>query len=143
MVGEAPGPSENVIGRPFVGPAGHLLDQIVSRAAGGPSLKMAFTNLVGCIPLDENSDKFLEPPPESIAKCAPKLRELVTMADPKLIVWVGKLAGKHGPKSLGRTERKSVEIMHPAAILRANVAGQGLMIQKCVVILSDALEGLV
>jgi hypothetical protein len=33
-----------------------------------------------------------------------------------------------------------VHITHPAAILRANVAGQGLMVQRCVVQIQDALE---
>jgi len=51
LVGEAPGESENVIGSPFTGPAGHLLDQIVKHALRGrPALSCCFTNLICCIP---------------------------------------------------------------------------------------------
>lgn len=38
LVGEAPGASEDALGRPFVGPAGDLLDKIVRRAVDGMAL---------------------------------------------------------------------------------------------------------
>jgi len=107
FVGEAPGPSEDVVGQPFVGPAGHLLDQVIERATvatqtpgtigmGHNSLNWAFTNLVGCFLLDEDGDKE-EPPDESIEACKPRLREFAELCDvPKgklrLVVAVGSLA---------------------------------------------------
>lgn len=151
FVGEAPGPSEDVLGKPFVGPAGKLLDEIVIRARNVnhepepyfPELRFAFTNLVGCIPLDEHRDKFAEPSEESIVACLPKLGEIARIADPKIVVAVGKLAAKwlRGKRS-PIDAFKVVEIVHPAAILRANEAARGLMAQKAVITLSDAFENI-
>lgn len=152
FVGEAPGPSEDVLGKPFVGPAGKLLEDIIEQALGGSEFfhgyRVSFTNLVGCIPVDEDSDKFAEPPPDAIKACSPRLREIVEMCKPKLLAWVGKLAAKWGPKIVSSDPKSfaanynSVELVHPAAILRAPEAAQGLMVQKAVVILSSAMEEL-
>ena len=49
LIGESPGASESVIGQPFVGPAGHLLDRILTVAVDG-RVDYALTNLVCCIP---------------------------------------------------------------------------------------------
>ena len=60
MTGEAPGESENVLGKPFCGPAGKLLDRIVESAIEmvGRLMDKSFTfgycNLVCCIPREEN-----------------------------------------------------------------------------------------
>lgn len=145
LAGEAPGSSEDVLGQPFMGPAGKLLDQIVAEAV--PSeLTTAFSNLVGCIPLGEDGEKAREPPPEAIQRCAPRLEELVKLAKPKLLVCVGSLAEAWimGTKSkkhlLQRYKGKTVAITHPAAILRATVAARGLMVQRAIVTLSTAVE---
>ncbi len=76
FIGEAPGASENVLGKAFVGPAGHLLDRQIEQAGGG-AYKQGFTNLVGCIPLGEDGSKTSEPPEESILACAPRVLELL------------------------------------------------------------------
>lgn len=92
--GEAPGPSENVLGVPFCGPAGQLLNIIIGRASVllASPLRLAFGNLVGCIPLDEDGAKFHEPPDDQVKQCGPRLAELVAIAAPRLLVCVGKLA---------------------------------------------------
>ena len=144
FVGEAPGPSENSLGYPFAGPAGHLLDKIVGEMPGSP--QVAFTNLVGCIPLDDSHDKFVEPPEDSIEKCSPKLAELIKIVNPKLVIAVGKLPAKWLRKrrpAYGLGEVKIVDIIHPAAILRAGVESRGLMIQKAVLVLAEAFEELI
>ena len=60
FIGEAPGPSEDVIGQPFIGPAGHLLDRIIDKAIQpyrkvnpNISFRKVFTNLVCFIPKAE------------------------------------------------------------------------------------------
>ncbi len=165
FIGEAPGESENAIGRPFVGPAGKLLDSIVSRAVGtrwaedpkgnaiGKEIlarRVAYTNLVGCIPRDsdDSGNKSREPDSDAIEACAPRLRELVRIASPSLIVCVGKLASVWvGEDSVGMKHRikfdreiPTVTISHPAAILRSQFANRGLMIQKAEVIIAQAIE---
>jgi uracil-DNA glycosylase family 4 len=148
FIGESPGASENVIGKPFIGPAGRLLDEIIEAAVrkatsrDSPGYRFAFTNLVGCIPLDDDSDKFAEPPSAAIKACSPRLQELVTMCKPKLLVCVGKLPKKWLDKVLPHRTASSVEIVHPAAILRAPMAAQGLLTQKAVVTLASAFEEL-
>lgn len=149
FVGEAPGPSEDAIGLPFVGPAGHLLDEMINDACYSQMesvpyiLRMAFTNLVACIPKDENNQKFLEPPEYAIDACSPRLEEIIRLANPKLIVLVGKLAKKHiaGYRMPDSVDR-AVEIIHPAAILRADVAQRSLAIKRTIVTLADAFTKL-
>lgn len=145
MVGEAPGPSEDVHGEPFVGPAGHLLDTIL-REAGAESFRLAFTNLVACIPMAEEGDKFAQPPKESIQECAPRLRSFAEMCRPKLVVMVGALAAKWFTKIVPvdqnghtSTSRHTCEIIHPAAILRMDISQQGLAQQRAITTIEDAL----
>lgn len=156
LVGEAPGASEDVLGAPFVGPAGHLLDRIVAEATDGlPPYRIAFTNLVCCYPAEEKAAGVNEPPKEAIKACAPRLKEFVRLARPRLIVCVGTLAKKHITGQAQFSIRKDnslewlhgkplefVEIVHPAFILRANIAQRGLLIQRCVVRIRSALEEL-
>jgi len=141
FVGEAPGESEDVLGSPFRGPAGHLLDLIIERALEGSEARprIALTNLVACIPRD-GADKAAEPPPKAIRACADRLNELVQIADPKIIIGVGKLAENWLPKLLSPTyvDCHTVNIVHPAAILRAPVVSRGLLAQRCEVVLASA-----
>lgn len=166
FVGEAPGESENVIGQPFIGPAGKLLDHIVERAiqgcqvktqdnvkgaaAGGlRPLRVAFTNMVCCIPRNpESGKKWEEPDDEQVESCRPRLEEFINkVARPRLVVAVGKVAEswltpgyKHSIKMPDGC--KVISIVHPAAILRANVAQQGFAVQRCVVVINNAVEEL-
>lgn len=156
FVGEAPGESEDcadtaffvgegsvVLGLPFVGPAGKLFDRIVA-AAGIPRDKHALTNIIACIPRDELGKKIVVPPKFAVEACAPRLRECVRLVQPKLIVWVGVEAKKWGPRSLAEPlyEAATVDVLHPAAILRANISQQSLMIQRTVAALREAWESI-
>lgn len=144
FVGEAPGPSEDVIGRPFVGPAGKLLDAIIRKALP-KQVRYALTNLVCCIPRDEEGNKALEPDVESIMCCAPRLQEFLEIANPRLLVNVGAMAKdwlKPGFRNPVKVEPsvKQVHITHPAAIIRANIAARDIMSHRCIVTLSNAVE---
>ena len=138
FLGEAPGLSEDVIGQPFVGPAGHLLDKIIEQAIDG-RLDYCLTNLVACLPRGDDGDKTKEPPEDAIEACAPRLIEFVELCRPKLIVLVGKLARKHIPWELVE-KRLWVEIVHPAAILRMDVSQRGLAVQRCIVTVERTVE---
>ena len=146
FVGEAPGASENVLGQPFVGPAGILLDRIILQGLDG-QWDYAITNLVACFPRDAKKTKNHEPTKQSIKACAERLREFYQMAKPKAVVYVGKLAELHGPVMLhavlkGQKEVITTSITHPAAILRMDISQKGLAIQRCVVALEDLAEEL-
>lgn len=148
FIGEAPGVSEDTLGVPFVGQAGKLLDQIIARAIEDiePAPRIALTNLVGCIPLDEESRKTMEPDADTIAQCSQRLQDFVNLSSPRMIVLVGRLAEDWlDPRY--KTEVKFpdvpvIKIIHPAAILRMNVATQGLSVQRCIVDLNSAMMDL-
>jgi|TARA_R110000824_G_scaffold89320_8_gene219087 DNA polymerase len=141
FIGEAPGAAENVLGHPFIGPAGHLLDRIIAHSVP-KGLRLAFTNLVGCIPL-EGGSKAKGPPRGSIEACSDRLKEFVQLARPKAIVCVGKLTAKYllDDEFFIDHSRYMVEILHPAYILRADESQKGLAVQRCEVVLEDLVGG--
>ena len=160
LIGEAPGDSEDVSGVPFKGPAGDLLNKIIAvampldpqaDALGAPdpqALSLCFTNLVCCIPKENGSKSEDGPPDESVEACSERLREFVKIADPKLIVCVGTCSRDWlDPKRKGHLtfhrEIPTIDIVHPAAILRAVSAQKGLIRKKAVVTLTAAFEKLV
>lgn len=144
------------------GPKGHATNEAIK-------IRWAFTNLVACIPRDEEDGgkKFGEPPPGCIKSCQMRLAEFIRLADGtkvverpdgkkvvihgktiKLIVCVGALAEKW----MDQDKRPSLKlnrsipitgIIHPAAILRTNLAQKGLLIQRAVVKLRTAVEDFV
>lgn len=149
FIAEAPGFSEDVIGKPMVGPAGKLMDHIieqVSKTIAPSTVSWAITNLVSCIPLGDDGAKTAEPSDESIHECSKKLYELITIAKPKAIIFVGKLAAKHVSPieiKLRRNEPPISEdslytsIDHPAFILRSDISFQELLIQRAVATVTD------
>lgn len=147
-IGEAPGVSEDVIGRPFVGPAGKLLDEIVALAYEGVAYPSAFCNLVGCFPKIAKKEGTNEPSENAIKKCRPRLEEIVRMARPDLVVCVGKLSSKWWDKfrstvdkTLTFADRAKIEITHPAAILRqTDSVVRDHQVQTAVVRIRTALE---
>lgn len=163
FIGEAPSASENAIGVPFTGPAGHLLDHIVKSTldkcgsevdTGGcdPSgrwvsvwqpldVRIAYTNLIACIPKDETGNKVGEPTKECIHACSPRLEEVFKLCRPALCVCVGQFAEKWVGTLFGFSDATDfTHITHPAAILRADVSQQQLFIQRAIITLSDAVQ---
>ena len=134
FIGEAPGISEDTIGIPFVGPAGKLLDHIIERSLDG-QYDYAMTNLVGCLPIIIGAKN--EPSKKSISTCHTRLMDFIELCNPKLIITVGLLATKYTPIIDGISY---VGITHPAAILRADISAQSLVIKRCIVTIEDAVE---
>lgn len=151
FIGEAPGRSEDVLGSPFLGPAGHLLDDQI-KAAGLLGNRLAFTNLVGCIPLERDEDgtlsKVSEPPKASILACSPRVAEFVLLCRPKFLILVGGLAQKWTakiPEVVDAVADKGitvVDVVHPAAILRAEVAQRAIAIRRVVAALENVANDL-
>lgn len=144
FVGEAPGASEDALGRPFVGPAGHLLDQIIERALP-PGTRYALTNLVACFPRDAKAEGINEPEVSEIKACRPRLEEFIELCSPRLVVCVGSLASdwlQHDAygKVCGAT---AVDIVHPAAILRMPLAQKQMAVQRAIVVLRNAVEDMI
>lgn len=151
FVGEAPGASEDAIGEPFVpaAPAGRIQQSIINRALGSPPLvSYAITNLLGCIPKDPTGgSKEKEPPEYAIRRCAPKLQEMVSLADPRLIVAVGAKARDWLTPGYLHTIKfhkpiPVVDHVHPAWIARQPEAVRVLAERRCVLTIQDALNRL-
>ena len=86
FVGEGPGEQEDLQGEPFVGPAGHLLDDMLSLIDLDRS-RVYIANIVKCRP-PHNRD----PREEEREACLPWLRRQIEILDPKLVVCLGRIA---------------------------------------------------
>ena len=86
FVGEGPGQQEDLKGEPFVGPAGQLLDDMLSIIGLGRH-NCYITNIVKCRP-PQNRD----PLPAEQEACMPFLRWQTRLLRPKIIVCLGRIA---------------------------------------------------
>ncbi|HDO20383.1 MAG TPA: uracil-DNA glycosylase [Candidatus Bathyarchaeota archaeon] len=84
FIGEAPGYWEDVRGKPFVGAAGKLLDNVFEKVGISRS-KVYITNVVKCRP-PGNRDPRLE----EIEACSPYLDRQLNIIKPKIIVTLGR-----------------------------------------------------
>jgi len=84
FIGEAPGATEDKMGRPFVGSAGKLLDDLL-KSIGLDRGKVYVTNLVKCRPPNNR-----DPEPDEISSCSPYLEAQIAIINPKIIVTLGK-----------------------------------------------------
>jgi DNA polymerase len=128
IVGEAPGPEENRLGKPFVGRSGQLLDQILQAAGFDPEKDVFITNAVYRMPPGTGDKAFRKPTTEEIDAYKPYLLEMIRLVDPLIILLSGNvptqsLLGKTGITKL-RGEwhqwqgRWLMPIFHPAYLLR-------------------------
>ena len=124
LVGEAPGQEEDLHGEPFVGRAGKLLDKILKAIGYTRDTNIFITNIVKCRPPDNRY-----PLPSEVEDCSPYLNKQIELIKPKIIVALGKVAGKTFLKKdiLLKEMRnkthyfKSIPLRvtyHPAALLR-------------------------
>lgn len=128
FIGEAPGFTENILGKPFVGRSGKLLEEWV-REVGLKENQYAIMNVVPIIPLNEEK-KIRPPTPEEINYFLVQTMKMVGVINPKIIVLLGKSAarafGKENMKvgeSIDYNEKKMFFIYHPAYYLRNGKKG--------------------
>lgn len=144
FVGEAPGESEDLIGQPFMGPAGKLLDSMIAEADTF-GFRKGFTNIVACFPKQAKEEKNHQPPKEAVLACEDRLREIIEIASPQLVVAVGKLSEQWLHKQrvqLGLGDTKIIDVVHPAYIVRLDLFSQQAAIQRTVTRIRSALEDL-
>lgn len=84
LVGEGPGAREDATGRPFVGPAGQLLNELL-RSIGWAREDVFIANVVKCRPPGNR-----DPEPEEISACGSYLDRQETALDPAVIVTLGR-----------------------------------------------------
>lgn len=129
VVGEAPGAREDELGRPFVGKAGALLDELLS-AAGAHRREVAVANVCNCRPPGNRPPTTVE-----ARRCSGWLDRQVELVDPSLVVALGRtaltwalgpavrLADVRGRLHPWRGRRLLVSY-HPSAAIRFGPRGQ-------------------
>jgi len=128
LVGEAPGPQENIQGKPFVGRAGQLLDKILEAANFDPEKDVYITNSVFRMPPGEGGKAFRKPTNEEIEYYRPYVQGIIRLVDPLIMLLTGNVAcysilGKTGITNLrGQwthlNGRWIMPIFHPSYLLR-------------------------
>jgi uracil-DNA glycosylase len=91
FIGEGPGHNEDLQGKPFVGPAGKLLDNMLRSIQLQRGDNTYIANIVKCRPTD---DKGRDRPPtiEEINACMPYLERQIALIQPAIILALGKTA---------------------------------------------------
>ncbi|MCI0545857.1 MAG: UdgX family uracil-DNA binding protein [Candidatus Rokubacteria bacterium] len=134
LVGEQPGDEEDRVGRPFVGPAGRLLDRALADA-GLDRRGIYVTNAVKHFKWKTGPGKRRihdRPRQDEVEACAPWFQQELWLVRPELVVCLGATAGR---AVLGRPVRIQAErgrslptpfgvpgliTIHPSAILRVS-----------------------
>ena len=129
FVGEAPGFHEDQQGRPFVGRAGMLLEELLGEI-GLRREEVFITNVLMCRPPGNR-----DPLPEEIEECEPHLLKRIELIEPRVICTLGNFATKlltGSPRGItsvcGRPQERELAgrtvrlypLLHPAAALRSD-----------------------
>src|SRR3989440_11521118 len=131
LVGEQPGDYEDIAGKPFVGPAGKIMDRALEEA-GIDRKKVYVTNAVKHFKWEPRGKRRIHQKPNSreVAACRPWLEAELRLGKPKLLVCLGGTAGQaiFGPSFRVTKERgkllssklapKVVATVHPSSLLR-------------------------
>ena len=134
LVGEQPGDQEDKHGRPFVGPAGRVLDRALADSGIGHQ-DVYLTNAVKHFKWTERGNRRIHQRPNAteIRACTYWLDAELGVVRPRLVVLLGAVAGEamFGPRfrvgehkgkvedaSLGPWQGLVVSTIHPSAVLR-------------------------
>jgi uracil-DNA glycosylase len=128
FVGEGPGFNEDQQGRPFVGAAGGLLNELL-KSVGWSRQEVFITNVVKCRPPGNR-----DPEPDEIAACRPYLHRQLELLDPAVLVTLGRIStgsllpgarisSSHGTMrplepETGAPDALAYPMYHPAAAFR-------------------------
>jgi uracil-DNA glycosylase family protein len=133
FIGEQPGDQEDLAGKPFVGPAGKLLDQVLEEV-GIDRSDVYVTNAVKHFKWEPRGTRRIHSKPNSreMAACKPWLTAEFQVVAPKMIICLGATAAQDlfGPKFKITKERGKImedtgiapmvmATVHPSSILRA------------------------
>jgi uracil-DNA glycosylase family 4 len=121
FIGEAPGWHEDQQGRPFVGPAGKFLDELLA-SIGLNRQQVYIANVIKCRPQGNR-----DPLPSEIQNCRPWLKRQIEIIKPRMIVTLGRYSmamffpGRSISKIHGTAQKRDnvlyYAMYHPAAAL--------------------------
>lgn len=124
FVGEAPGADEDLQGEPFVGRAGKLLTDMITKGMGLTREEVYIANILKCRPPDNRP-----PEPDEAANCTPYLKRQIELVGPEFLCLLGLTAVRYllgGTQSLGQMRSrwhdyrgiKTLATYHPSYLLR-------------------------
>ena len=124
FVGEAPGADEDATGRPFVGRAGELLTDMITKGMGLSREEVYIANILKSRPPENRT-----PLPDEVAHCLPYLQRQIEIVRPEFLCLLGKTAAStllETALPLGRLRGKwhryrsipTLVTYHPSALLR-------------------------
>ncbi len=124
IIGEAPGHDEDMIGRPFVGKSGQLLDKILAACGFTREQHVYISNIVKCRPPGNRV-----PSDQEVKTCIPYLMKQIELIDPLILLPLGASAlrvffGKEYKITqvrgnwLNWYNKLVMPVYHPAALLR-------------------------
>lgn len=87
FVWEGPGRDEDLQGEPFVGRAGQLLTDIITKGMGLRREDVYIANVIKCRPPENRN-----PEPDEVASCEPFLKKQIELIHPDVIIGLGKFA---------------------------------------------------
>jgi len=90
IIGEAPGATEDELGRPFVGRSGELLTNMIEKALQIPRKSVYIANIVKCRPPANRN-----PDDEEVEACKPFLDKQIEMINPEIILSLGSISFKY------------------------------------------------
>jgi uracil-DNA glycosylase family protein len=145
LVGEQPGQEEDLAGRPFVGPAGRLLDRALGDA-GLPRTSVYLTNAVKHFKWEPRGRRRMHKTPtqREIEACEIWLQDELARVQPRLVVAMGATAGRAmlgGPVTISTLRGRPIAhegydvllTYHPSAVLRAPERSRQLELYKALV----------
>lgn len=145
FIGEGPGEQEDILGRPFVGRSGGLLNRLLYDI-GWSRDQVYISNVVMCRPPDNR-----DPEEDEVTACRPFLLKKIEIIKPVVITTLGRhaaslLLGK--PVKMGEVRGKVVEFgdslvvptYHPSFVLRGNKGAQEAMLEDMILAISLMAE---
>ena len=125
FIGEGPGREEDRQGKPFVGPAGRLLTEMIEKCFHRRRADVYIANIVKCRPPGNR-----DPKPDEVATCVPFLKRQIASVRPRVICLLGSVAVRAlfpEARGIGAARGKVWEFagipvvptFHPAYLLRA------------------------
>lgn len=157
FIGEAPGPDEDLVGEPFIGPAGRLLDTCIAAArdrlseASGDDYRdlgdftFGIANILCCFPVKDPAKQdrrgnFRAPTPGEAEACQPHLLELLPFVKPIAVISLGLATDKLVPKSLKRSnDFEYTKVTHPSYWMRTGGV-KGLEYKKALYTITDFIQ---
>ena len=128
IIGEAPGPEENIQGKPFVGRAGQMLDKILQAANFDPEKDVYITNSVFRMPPGEEGKSFRKPTDAETDFYRPYVFEIIRLINPSVMLLTGNVASYSILRKTGITSLRGkwielqgrwiMPIFHPSYLLR-------------------------